>query len=428
MSFDKNFCSSPWFHMRINNTGHYEYCRWIEKKDRQKGANIKEVDPVTWFRNGMQQIRLDLLANKPPDGCKQCHLMEKHGKVSGRQKQLLKTGVTVEDFGKSMLTSPWLEVYKQTNKGDTDNLSIQDYQIDLGNYCNSACVFCSPYSSSKLAVEFMKIGLIQDLPPKAWCDDETHLQTFLDALRASPSLAYIHFIGGETLITPAFDKILSVLIDKSLHTTTAIGFTTNLTVWNQNVVDKLCQFREVNLGMSIECITELNDYVRYPSRLEDCLEIMERWLALATEKNWFAQLRITPTVLSIWHIVSIYEFAMRHHLAVEACSFLNNPTFMRPSVLPAEMRQEVIRKLSHWIDQKFDQAQDQIINTRNPHTQHLQIVQDAKSYVNYLNTQPDESWRLPDLVQFLKRLESSRKNSILEYLPEYEQLLRSAGY
>jgi len=35
---------------------------------------------------------------------------------------------------------------------------------------------------------------------------------------------------------------------------------------------------------------------------------------------------------------------------------------------------------------------------------------------------------LPDLVDFVKRLETSRGNSILDYLPEYEELFRSAGY
>jgi hypothetical protein len=32
------------------------------------------------------------------------------------------------------------------------------------------------------------------------------------------------------------------------------------------------------------------------------------------------------------------------------------------------------------------------------------------------------------LVKFLKILESNRNNSILTYLPQYEELFRSAGY
>jgi hypothetical protein len=58
----------------------------------------------------------------------------------------------------------------------------------------------------------------------------------------------------------------------------------------------------------------------------------------------------------------------------------------------------------------------------------LQNYQDLQSYVNYLRDMPDESNRLPELIAFLKRIEAVRGNSILTYLPEYEELFRSAGY
>ena len=68
------------------------------------------------------------------------------------------------------------------------------------------------------------------------------------------------------------------------------------------------------------------------------------------------------------------------------------------------------------------------MNIRDPNVAQQQIVQDLQSYVNYLKNEPDESHRLPDLVQYLKKLESNRGNSVLTYLPEYEELFRTAGY
>ena len=59
---------------------------------------------------------------------------------------------------------------------------------------------------------------------------------------------------------------------------------------------------------------------------------------------------------------------------------------------------------------------------------YTQIVQDLQSYVNYLQTEADQSDQLPTLMQFLKRLELKRKNNILEHVPQYEELFRSAGY
>ena len=429
MSFEKNFCPSPWFHMRINNTGAYEFCRWATMQDRNAEKNIRNQDPITWFQHDMKSVRQDMLDGVSVPGCRECDLMDTHGKVSGRQRQRLKIGLDSLDFDKSLLSSPWIDEFRQSlEQQGHSNLMPQDWQIDLGNFCNSACIFCSPHSSSRLAAEFKRIGFIGKLPPNSWCDDPILLSRFIDMLEQSPSLAYLHFIGGETLITPAFKTILQALIRTGLHQRVSIGFTTNLTVWDQDIVGLLIQFKEVNLGMSIECVHPLNDYVRYGGQIHNTMSIMQQWIREAKTHQWLMQIRITPTVLSIWYLDTIYKFAALENIAIESCNFLNDPVFMRPSVLPRDLRDAVIEKLKIVVQEWKNNLDTRIINTRDPHHAQSQICQDAVSYINYLENQPDESHRLPDLVRYLKSLEQSRGNSILDYLPEYEKILRSAGY
>ncbi len=428
MSFEKNFCPSPWFHMRINNTGAYEFCRWATKQDRTQGKNIHDQDPITWFQHGMAPIRQAMLDGTSVPGCSECDQMDQHGKVSGRQKQRLKIGLDPDKFEKSMLSTPWIDEFRYSSeKHGHSDLMPQDWQIDLGNFCNSACIFCSPHASSRLAAEFKRIGFIDKLPPNSWCDDPILLSRFIDMLEQSPSLAYLHFIGGETLITPAFQTILQALISTGLHRKVSIGFTTNLTIWNQDIVDLLTQFKEVNLGMSIECVHPLNDYVRYGSKIQEAMSIMQRWIKVARSNHWLIQIRITPTVLSVWHLDTIYEFASRENVAVESCNFLEDPVFMRLGVLPRDLRDLVIQKLETFVLDR-EGSDERVINIRNPDHVQSQIYEDALSYINYLKNQSDESHRLPDLVKYLKSLEHSRSNNILDYLPEYENILRSAGY
>jgi hypothetical protein len=428
MSLEKTFCPSPWFHMRINNTGNYEYCRWATKQSRQKESSIKDVSPITWFQKNMSGIRQDMLEGKPVDGCQDCYVMEKHGKVSGRQRQLLKIGVHDNNFSSEMHSSPWLKVFEQSQTtGDTDQMP-QDWQIDLGNYCNGACLFCGPYSSSRLASEFKRIGFISELPPGAWCDDPVQLERFLEVLQASPTLAYLHFIGGETIITPAFKLIIQALIDSQLHEKVSIGFTVNLTTWNDETVKLLTQFKQVNLGMSIECLHPVNDYVRYGGRLDRTRETMLRWISVAKSNDWLMQLRPTPTILTVLNLDTIYEFASEHQLTVESCNFLNEPAYMRPTVLPQQYRQAVIDRLTAVSNRLGPVADAKIINTRNINFNTAQLSQDINSYIDYLSIAPDESYRLPELIAYLKRMEASRNNSVLDYLPEYEELFRTAGY
>ena len=433
MALKDTFCSSPWFHMMIDHDGSYRRCRWhmtnTLSKDRSKStARIQDTSPIEFFQNDMSVFRQDLLSGKQMDECSQCYLQDRNGKISGRQRQLLKSGATLDQFEKSMVSSPMLSYFTESleDNGHTNLLPL-DWQVDLGNHCNSNCVMCGPEFSTSLATEWKELGLIKELPPKSWTADESLIDSFLEGLSDTGQNIYLHLLGGETLITPGFKTILRGMIDKKLHDRITIGFTTNLTVWRDDVVELLRQFNEVHLGMSVECLTPLNDYIRYPSQIDTVRENLDRWTQLADEQGWLKQLRITPTCLSISHLDTIYDYAHERNITVESCNFLEEPTFFRMDVLDGPLRQAAIDRLEKWIAGKETKATGTIVNTRDPGVVGEQILQDARSYVHYLKHQP-HSDGARELVSFLKLLEGNRKNSILDYLPEYEEFLRTAGY
>lgn len=431
MSFEKNFCSSPWFHMRINNAGSYEYCRWKKHEDSRVNFidNIKTTTPTEYFQTNLAPIRQSLLEGKVLPGCQDCANMEQHNKISGRQRQLLKVGIQERYFKKSLASSPLKKDfdYSWKNNGDTTR-TISDWQIDLGNYCNGACIYCDAESSSKLATELHSLGLIEKLPPNSWCDDPVLLDRFIQDLTSSNNLKYLHFIGGETLITPGFKKILQAVVDSGRSKDITIGFTTNLSMWKQDIVELLDHFHLVNLGLSIDTLSPVNDYVRWPSQHLHTRKLLDQWVAYGKERNWLIQLRTTPTCLTVGELPSVYDYAWENNISVESCNFLYKPEFLRINVLPKEHRQKIQEKLQYWISQHLIQQKATIVNTRDPGFVQMQICQDAESYISYLINYEDESNRLPELVKYLKILENNRKNSILDYLPEYEQLFRSAGY
>jgi sulfatase maturation enzyme AslB (radical SAM superfamily) len=407
--------------MRIANDGGMTYCRSANKLE--PSIDIRNTTPGQFFQQHMTAVRDDMLNGTAPTGCNECRQMEQHDKVSGRQKQLLKVGVRLEQFEKTLASSPWLSTFST----DPCTQLPQDWQIDLGNYCNSACVFCSPTSSSRLATEWKRIGFIDQLPKANWTDDPVLVDKFVSTLEQSKHIQYLHFIGGETLITPAFKVILTALIRLGLNRTATIGFTTNLITWDDETIELLTQFSGVNLGMSIEAFSTVNDYARWPATMPLVDKNLNRWITLATEHKWLMQFRTTPTILTIGHLLSVYDYAWDRNIAVESCNFLSRPEYMRPSVLPLHYRNTVLEKMESWISSHTTNSET-IINIRDPNVAQQQMVQDLQSYVTYLKNEPDESYRLPDLVQFLKRIEASRGNSILTYLPEYEELFRAAGY
>ena len=426
MTLENAFCSSPWLHMRINTNGDFGYCRWSSEKS--SAYNIRNTDIQTYFQSLTPvQIRQTLLAGESPAPCAPCYKMEQHGKISGRQRQLLKIGIMPNHWLSTMSSSEWLPVFRSSD-GTTDLLPV-DWQIDLGNHCNSACVFCHPKSSSRLAEDWRRIGLIDKVPSASWCQDPVLLQKFIDVLCETPNLKYLHFIGGETLLTPAFTEILRALCDADMAKNVTVGFTTNLTVWDESITQLLQQFDQVNLGLSVECFDRLNDYVRWPSRIESVQALAERWIELAKQQDWLVQLRVTPTVLTVHKLLSVYDFAMTHQVVIEACNFLADPGFMRMSLLPMDVRRVIVADMRDWIARHdHDSKLDLEINSRNASRFRTSLCQDLDSYCRYLENESDNSDQLGQLVDYLKRLETIRNNSVLDYLPEYESIFRSHGY
>ena len=411
--------------MKIASTGQMKFCRWGDVN--QHTPVIGDVHPLTFFQQHMAPIRESMLSGQKLAECNECHEMEKYGKLSGRQKQLLKTGITVPDFAKSCVSSTFAaEFEKSLQHGHTD-LQPLDWQIDLGNHCNSACVMCVPESSSRLAAEFHRIGFIDRLPTANWVEDPSRVNMFVDLLSKTPGLTYLHFIGGETLITPGFKRILQALVKQDFRDKITLGLTTNLTVWDEEINQLLCEFKQVHLGMSIESLTKVNNYVRYPSDIQSVTETMHRWIELSRVQGWIPTLRTTPTALTAGELLGIYKFALANQVGVESCNFLEEPHMLRMSVLPIQVRQRISDQLKQWIQQQ-DIDRIQVINHRDPNQVHQSILQDLTSYINYLDESPDETHFLPAMVSYLKKLDQSRKNSVLDYLPEYEELFRSAGY
>ena len=159
MSLEQTFCSSPWIHMKIASDGQMKFCRWSSVTGRitEDSPVIGDIHPLTFFQKNMSVERQAILDGQTLPGCNDCYIVEKYSKISGRQKQLLKTGITVKDFVKSCASSPFVsEFEKSLQQGQTDLLPL-DWQIDLGNHCNSACIMCSRHLAPDWPVNSIRL-------------------------------------------------------------------------------------------------------------------------------------------------------------------------------------------------------------------------------------------------------------------------------
>lgn len=433
------FCSSPWFHIRINPQGDFLPCRW-DFSLTTTDHNIKNTTLSEYINSPvMSTLRSDLLNGNDPSTCQSCRNEDQYGKVSGRQRQLLKSAISLDNFEKSLCASPhWNQFeYSLNNQGYTKNLPV-DLQIDLGNTCNSSCIMCYPIYSSRLITDYKKLHKIEPqifYNPEVivnWTDDPILVDKFIDELVEIPDIKYIHFLGGETLYLKSFYTICDRLIEQGIAKNVSIGTTTNCTVYTPELEHIIKNFKHVHLGLSVEAIHPVNDYVRWPSQVDSVVDIMKKFIALRKTTDLHLSLRITPSILTIWHIDTLFEFMIENSIIAESCNLLQDPSCLRIELLPKDLLDIILTKINKVIEKhQLIEPTHTVINRRNDNIKNQVIAGIIFEYKNLLvsmQTPSNVEQERINLVKFIKAFESLRNNSILTYLPEYEEFLRSYGY
>ena len=442
LSLNDNFCSSPWFHFRITPAGYYIPCRWISEwrpGDGVSDYNISDTS-ISEFMNSptMCAFRQQQLSGKASPECQGCYYEDQHNKVSGRKKQLLKSAISVDNFTKTFCSSPhWDDFeYSYNNQGKTTHHPV-DIQIDLGNTCNSSCIMCNPTYSSRLVREYEQ--LIQLEPSvfqsynqfKNWADDESLVDKFVDDLLEIKGIKYLHFLGGETLYLKGFYKICNALIAAGVSRNIIAGITTNGTIYSDELADIISNFKQFHLGISVESLDSLNDYIRYPSNISIVKQNLDRFLALRNSTGVQISLRITPSIYSVYRLDQIFEYMVANKVVAESCNILSDPTCLRIELLPDNLRQEVISKLDQIITKYNLVPNEVIVNRRredliNPVISNL--IYEYKALLEAIRPPKNCDQERANLVKFTKAFEQLHKNCILDHLPEYEEFLRSYGY
>ena len=427
-----SFCSSPWFHIRLTYDGSYDVCRW--SKNGGTEFNIRTTSLMQFYNSdAMRQLRLDLLAGKKPIQCEPCYYQDTFEKLSGRVRQLNKSAITLDEFPLTFRSSPHLPLFEYSNdqQGASSHFPT-DLQIDLGNTCNSACIMCDPRASSRLVADYKKLNKINNRlfaepkPYRSWTEDPAVVDRFVQELQSFPYIRYIHFLGGETLYNQAFYDICEHLDGRNL----IVGTTTNGTIYDRRIESLIPRFQEFHLGISIESVTSLNDYIRYPGPTGQILENTLKFVALRDQHPGLKlELRITPNLFTIYELDQVFEFMIKHDLIAESCNILHQPRCLQMELMPEDIRQETIGKLQAVVDRLGTYTPQ--VNTRRSDLSHEIIAQLATEYLKFVKTYTapaDAEKSLQELVGFLKSFEAIRGNSILDHAPRYEQFLRNIGY
>jgi MoaA/NifB/PqqE/SkfB family radical SAM enzyme len=337
MANNKIFCNVPWTNLHIYWDGSYGVCCSEKEKpyNTTEHYNLADMPIDIWYKStAIQQFREQILSDTPISGCRACYKEESVGYESRRIKENFKSVIFTElAFDKSFEQSPWHKHFKP----NADLVPI-DWHVDFGNECNLACKMCNANASSAIATVLRRNSLDKTNPKVTWTSNPKAWANFLTAVDNMP-IKRIHVMGGEPTMMKKYVEFIDYLIEKERFEI-SLSFVTNGTILNQNLIDKLLMFSNVDIEISIEAIDSVNNYIRQGSEITQLRSNIENIIAQQSNKLQLV-LRTVPQLLNISRYADLIRYAWENKLIIEGIP-LTQPSFMAINVLPFEYRQSLV--------------------------------------------------------------------------------------
>lgn len=405
-------CTAPWSHIFINNEGHFYHCCIAEAfsqpiSHQGKPLHVSNVSSLLEVleADDSVKIREEMIQGKTPSACQKCAQDESCKNVSYRYSFNSKYHSHYE----SIVSSP-----------DDANISISSIDMRPGNLCNLKCRMCYPLSS-KLWLDEWPL-LFQDsanerevVKAKAinWHQDPAVWKKIEEAIQ---DVSLFHFAGGEPLIIPEVELFLKYCIERGLAERMDLSFNTNLTILKEEMLELWGHFKSVKLMISIDGTSEVNHYIRYPSRWSHIQENLEK-LKLHSEKIHFFRCSIVTTVqlLNIYNIKDLVKKIIELnnpviHQGVKF-NFLDSPSCYSACALPQREKESLIEELQEFAFELFEKEL-------------IGYALELKALIRFLKGQNLEH-ELPEAKRRIDILDKSRHQRYDLVIPELKKILDS---
>ena len=436
MANSKIFCGVPWYEFNINNDGSFDLCGCQNDKILGKPLgqvwNIKKVPiPEYWNGERMQEARRTKLGDVPDSMCRMCQAKDAVGYESTRRKENMKSVIFVDAFERSYAQSPNYHRFKysEDNHGLTET-TPHSLHINLGDVCNFACRMCNPWASSKLQNEFKMLNwLKKDSDFSHWTDDPTGWKNFVDFLDASgDNIRVVHVIGGEVALMPKFDWLIDYFVDHGYASKVNFSFTINGSLDYSRYFDRLGKFNRGEIGISIESVGPMGDYIRQGGNIKQILENIKQ-INQQKSNNMSLVIRTVPSMLSLPDYAELIKWSFAQGIPIDN-SLLVNPAQQQGILLPNDMKSKIIADIQQVLDQVPGTADAQLTNQKDPNKINASIRNECESIIKYLQ-QPapaNADELLAKCADTLDQWDKLKRINIKDYSIDLYNLLSRYGY
>jgi sulfatase maturation enzyme AslB (radical SAM superfamily) len=291
---------------------------------------------------------------------------------------------------------------------------------------------CHPQASSTIASQEVKWGN-QDAKQYVgtdWTRDNTVWTRVLAELANTKELNNIHFMGGETLLTPRFEEFVDYMLAHG-RTDLNFSFVSNGTSFNESLIKKLKKFKRVGIEVSIETVTEHNSYQRQGTDTLVVLQNIKQYLAHCDGSNITMTARPAISALTIGNYHTLLRYCLDNKIIVKSLN-VTRPVFLDPLILPLSVRSQYIDNYKNLIQEYNLTNVDCAVDYNESDVNQLpRIILSEINQCLYLLTKDQMSnsdQHLKDMVAWCRRWDNVYGYDARTLYPELIDILDLHGY
>jgi MoaA/NifB/PqqE/SkfB family radical SAM enzyme len=347
----KNFCVAPFIQCTTHPSTTFSPCPYL-------GGTVWPAsgDSILsrWQSNGLEELRQDFINNKQNSICNRCWHEEANNKKSLRLRLLDPENLT-SDYSFIDPSTYGNEIIARIN--DRSYLDGPEVlTIKNGNVCNAKCRVCHPGDSSRWIEDSIKLKEITgkqhyviNQSEKNWTDEQLN-----EILSFAPRLKRLELFGGEPMYNKKVHRLLEQIVENGHASHIILYINTNGSV---NIVEKIPfikEFKEVEIGVSIDGADKHFDYIRHGLEYSTVKTNVLAWQEYFTKHNvkYYIDSISTVEILNIYYLPELKKAVMDILPLSPFWNLLVDPAYLFIKNMPDSIKNAVKTKLS--VDPEFD--------------------------------------------------------------------------
>lgn len=441
-------CPIPWEMAAIKGNGDFRVCCHANVSEG-RGLVRNETEVLNCGKNEffevrnaetIKEVRSAMMRGEWHAFCSRCKIEEESGIKSRREKEL---ELSEETFKVDHV----IEATKESGEIDPIEFPITRVDLRLGNKCNLKCRMCGPTDSDAWYSDHISLWNVRSFEDTHgtvnlnlkdgrwrtknkdydWVDDAFFWNSFEKIIS---NLDYIHLVGGEPLLIDNHIKVLEKCIDLNCAKNITLEYNTNLTVLPDKFLDIWSHFKEVKVGVSLDGVGEVNDYIRYPSKFSHIEENIKR-LADFEKGNFTIWVSFTFQILNalslkdffLWKVKSdFFKPKGYFHQNIVSSHALHGPEFLSVQALPEQLKEDFFQRLQK--DIKVLKTELSELEIKADEIDYIveKFEETIHGYFKFM-VKEDKSKHFPELIRHIQKLDQIRGQSVKESLPVFFQAL-----